>query len=123
MATKSEAFERLLTKLNEVQGVEGSMIVTRGGEIIAVNIGKGYAADKIAALTSNALETVLKVVKELDHGVPRLATIESARGKFAIVNAEKANVFIIGVGNESANVGMFKMALDEALQSYYDEQG
>ena len=118
---KAEIFEKLLEKLNEVQGLTGCMIMSEKGEVIATNMSKGLSDEKVGALASEAITTGMKVTKELGFGTPETMMIESSRGKFTTVQAEKAGVFIIGVGDESMNVGMLKMSMTEAMQSYDDE--
>jgi predicted regulator of Ras-like GTPase activity (Roadblock/LC7/MglB family) len=47
--------------------------------------------------------------------------VESNRGKFALIHAEKAGAFIIAIGSETMNVGMLKMDLKDAIDSFDSE--
>ena len=115
---KAEVFEKLLENLTEVQGLSGCMIMSEKGEVIATNMSKGLSDEKVGALASQAIATAIKVIKELNYGTPETMMIESSRGKFATIQAQKAGVFIIGVGDESMNVGMLKMSMSEAIEAY-----
>ena len=121
MATRQEAFDKLLGDLDSVQGSQGTMIVSKTGEVIAANIGKGFSQDKISALASDAVNVVNKVTAELNYGTPETMVIESSRGKFATIAAEKAGAFLIVIGSEDMNVGMLKMTLQEAIESFDEE--
>ncbi|MCI5119356.1 MAG: hypothetical protein D3913_15760, partial [Candidatus Electrothrix sp. LOE1_4_5] len=85
------------------------------------NISKGFSQDKISALVADAVTIVNRVTNELNYGVPETMVVESNRGKFALIHAEKAGAFIIAIGSETMNVGMLKMDLKDAIDSFDSE--
>jgi predicted regulator of Ras-like GTPase activity (Roadblock/LC7/MglB family) len=118
---RQEIFDNLLDKLGTAQGSDGCIIVTKQGEVIAANISKGFSQDKISALVADAVTIVNRVTNELNYGVPETMIVESNRGKFALIHAEKAGAFIIAIGSETMNVGMLKMDLKDAIDSFDSE--
>jgi predicted regulator of Ras-like GTPase activity (Roadblock/LC7/MglB family) len=118
---RQEIFDRLLEKLGNAQGSDGCIIVTQAGEVVAANIGKGFSQDKIAALAADAVKIVNRVTSELNYGTPETMVVESSRGKFALIHAAKAGAFIVAIGSESMNVGMLKMDLQDAIDSFDEE--
>ncbi len=118
---RQEIFDKLLDKLSNAQGSDGCIIVTKQGEVIAANISKGFSQDKISALVADAVNIVNRVTNELNYGIPETMIVESNRGKFALIHAEKAGAFIIAIGSENMNVGMLKMDLKDAIDSFDNE--
>ena len=118
MATRQEVFDNLLNNLGSQQGADGCIIVSKAGEVVAAKISKGFSQDKIAALAADAVTIATKVITELNYGTPDTMVVESNRGKFAMIAAEKAGVFIIVIGSETMNVGMLKMGLQDAISSF-----
>jgi len=118
---RQEVFDSIMTKLDDISGSKGCMIVTRDGEIIASKLDKGFAQEKVAALSADAVGVVNKVIAECNFGKPDTMVIEGTGGKFATVAAEKGGTFIIILGDKSMNVGMAKMSLREAIDSFDEE--
>lgn len=119
--TRQDAFDKILNELAGAQGSDGGIIVTQQGEVIAAKIGKGFSQDKVAALAADAVAIANRVTSELNYGTPETMIVESSRGKFALIHAEKAGAFIIAIGSETMNVGMLKMNLNSAIDSFNDE--
>jgi predicted regulator of Ras-like GTPase activity (Roadblock/LC7/MglB family) len=118
---RQDAFDLILSKLSGAQGSDGCIIVSQQGEVIAANISKGFSQDKIAALAADAVTIANRVTSELNYGVPETMIVESSRGKFALIHAQKAGAFIIAIGSETMNVGMLKMDLKDAIDSFDGE--
>lgn len=121
MGSRQDIFDRLLDKLGNARGSDGCIIVSKKGEVIAANLSKGFSQDKISALASDAVTIANKVTTELNYGTPKTMMVESSKGQFALMNTHKAGVFIIAIGSESMNVGMLKMDLAEAIDSFDEE--
>ena len=118
---RQDVFDTLLNKLGGAQGSDGCIIVSQQGEVIAASLGKGFSQDKISALAADAVTIANRVTSELNYGAPETMIVESSRGKFALIHAEKAGAFIIAIGSETMNVGMLKMDLQQAINSFDDE--
>lgn len=116
--TRQDIFDTLLDKLAGAQGSDGCIIVTQQGEVIAAKISKGFSQDKISALAADAVAIATRVTTELNYGNSDTMVVESSRGKFALIHAEKAGAFIIAIGSETMNVGMLKMDLKDAIDSF-----
>ncbi len=119
MATQRQ-IDAILTKLDGIDGSYGGLLVDRSGMVIASRLDKRYAGDKIAALTSAAINTASRVVKEADFGTPETMLIEGSDGKMALIHAAKGGFFISLVGSKGLNIGMARMALHEAMDTFDD---
>jgi predicted regulator of Ras-like GTPase activity (Roadblock/LC7/MglB family) len=119
--TRQGVFDNILDRLGGAQGSDGCIIVSQQGEVIAAKISKGFSQDKISALAADAVTIANRVTSELNYGSPQTMIVESSRGKFALMHAEKAGAFIIAIGSEAMNVGMLKMDLKDAIDSFDGE--
>ncbi len=120
---KKEIFDKILDELSRIEGSEGAAIVGADGMLIATKLDKKYAQDKIAALVSHTVGVANKVITEAALGKPDGVTIEGTEGKIVLMHSEKAKVFIFVIGKNEMNLGMARMILDEAVDSFDDSIG
>jgi len=119
MATQKQ-IDAILQKLDSIEGSLGGTLIGKDGMVIATRLDKRYAGDKIAALASDAVDTANKVITEGQFGKPNTMLIEGSDGKMCIINAAKAGIFITIIGTRELNIGMARMALQEAIDSFDD---
>lgn len=118
MASYQEVFETVMSRLSEVQGSLGAMIVSKSGEVLGSKLDRAFAQDKIAAMGSDMIAMCDKVTTECKFGDPDIMVIEGDNGKVACVNAEHGLGYIFLLGKADMNVGMAKIILQEAVDEY-----
>ena len=91
-------------------------MVSDDGMIIASRLDKRFAADKVAALASNLIASLKKVITELNFGEPQTLLVEGDIGKVSITEAPGGGMFIMLVGSADMNLGMARMILQEAIE-------
>ena len=108
--------EQVLDTLRDVEGSFGSVLVADDGMIIASRLDKRFAADKIAALASDLVTALKRVITELQFGEPKTLLVEGDQGKVSIIEAPGGGMFIMLIGSSDMNLGMARMALSEAME-------
>ncbi len=117
MVTQAQ-IDTVLSKLDGIDGGHGGLLVDGDGMVIASRLDRRYAGDKIAALTTAAIKTASKVVVEAGFGQPDTMLIEGTDGKMCLVHAAGSGFFISLLGSKDLNIGMARMALQEAIDSF-----
>ena len=107
--------EEVLDSLRNVEGSFGGVLVADDGMIIASRLDKRFAADKVAALASDLVTALKRVITELQFGEPKTMLIEGELGKVTVIEAPGGGMFILLIGSTDMNLGMARMALHEAM--------
>ena len=115
---KEKQIDSILDALGEIGNSHGGAVVGSDGIVLAARMDPRYPAEKIAALTSQAVSVCNKVVEEAKFGVPDTMVIEGTQGKMCIINSPKKKFFIVLLGGPELNLGMARLALDEAMASF-----
>jgi predicted regulator of Ras-like GTPase activity (Roadblock/LC7/MglB family) len=123
MATHQQVFEAIMTRLSDVQGSLGAMIVSRDGEVMGSKLDRQFAQDKIAAMGSDMVAMCQRVTSECNFGRPDIVVVEGENGKVAGVNAERDLGYIFLLGKADMNVGMAKVMLAEVVDEFEDKMG
>ncbi len=118
MAGKQEVFDKILERLDDIQGALGCAIVSRDGTIVASRIDKKYSPDKIAALSSQVVTQLTEICNSLNFGDLDNMILEGDNGKLGLIKAEKGGFFIFLIGNTEMNIGMARMSLQEAVDTF-----
>lgn len=118
MAGKQEIFDKILEKLDDIQGALGCAIVSRDGTIVASRIEKKYAPDKIAALSSQVTSQLTEICKSLNFGDLDNMILEGDNGKLGLIKAERGGFFILLIGTSDMNIGMARISLQEAIEAF-----
>ncbi len=119
MANQAQ-IDAILSTLDGIDGAHGATLVSKDGMVIASRLDKRYADDKIAALVTASIATANKVVTEAGFGKMETMLIEGTDGKLALIYSSRGGFFISLVGTKDLNLGMARMALQEALDSFHE---
>ena len=92
----------ILTQLNRSVGINGSAVITRDGIPVTSMMPNGANADKMAAIGSSLILTVVKSLEALPEQEVQSLWIEASRGRILLVNA--GPVFLLVVTDPKINL-------------------
>jgi len=87
--------ERILTELNQVAGVKGSMVVTKDGAVVAEALGPDMEKTVVAAISSHVIQMAERGLSELKRGTFDQFTMTSAHGRMVFVNLDVGYLVVI----------------------------
>ena len=84
-----------LKNLNQVVGINGSMLVTRDGMVVASELGKDLEEDAVAALATAIIRTTLRALKKISGEGFLLFTLTASFGRLVLLDAELAYLVVV----------------------------
>ena len=88
--------KKQLVKLNSIPGVQGSMVITRDGIMVAAELGPDLQEDAVAAFSSTLMLTLNKSLDPLDVEIePNEMVLTAKNGK--LVFLDLGNAFLVVV--------------------------
>lgn len=78
--------ERILTELNQVAGIKGSMVVTKDGVVVADALGPDLQKESVAAVSSHMIQVGERSLSKVGRGGFEQFTLTSAHGRMVFVN-------------------------------------
>lgn len=84
-----------LKNLNQVVGINGSMLVTRDGMVVASELGEGLHEDAVAALAASVIRTTLKALKKIGEEGFSLFMLTASFGRLVLVDAQIAYLVVV----------------------------
>jgi predicted regulator of Ras-like GTPase activity (Roadblock/LC7/MglB family) len=103
-AAHDKVYEELLTLRQTVKGVDGSLVATSDGLLIAYDI-PNVEATRLAALVSTTLGLAKQAVRETGRGDFREALARGTTG-YLLVYAAGRNAVVAVLGDAQLNVGL-----------------
>jgi hypothetical protein len=88
-----------LKEVNVMRGVDGSMVITDDGMVVASVFGPGMLEEAVAAVASRFIVSTRQLVETLNFGRASRFLLRSKQGVFVLVPAGRA--FLAVVGNAS----------------------
>ena len=114
---KQETIDRILGTVSQVDGSFGATLVSADGMVIASRLDKRFTEEKMAALTAASVHTAQKVIDEAGFGDADTMLIEGTEGKMCLIYNPKNGIFLCLLGDKTLNIGMARLALDEAMEA------
>jgi len=105
----------ILSKLNRVQGIAGSMVVNKDGIVAASEFNTELDEASLGAVSSSILAALVGATKRLQLGDMRRYLITGNAGKLAIVDTGPALLLV--VLRHDVNMGMVNVEIQEAARS------
>ncbi len=87
--------ERILSELNQVAGVKGSMVVTKDGVVVAESLGPDLEKTSVAAVSSHMIQVGERGLTDLGRQHFKQLTLTSAHGRMVFVNLEVGYLVVI----------------------------
>jgi len=103
-----------LNNLNQVVGINGSMLVTRDGMVVASELGKGLEEEAVAALATSAIRTALHALSKVGEEGFSLFVLTAAFGRLVLVDAEIA--YLVVVTERTINIDATILEMQSAVR-------
>jgi uncharacterized protein len=87
--------QNILTELNQVAGVKGSMVVTKDGVVVADSLGPDLSKESVAAVSSHMIQMSERGLAELGRGMFERFAFTSAHGRMVFVNLDVGYLVVI----------------------------
>ena len=82
--------KQLLESLNEVPCVQGNMVITDDGIMVAAALGAGLDEDTVAALSSSLVMTLKRSLKPFCEEIPEELVLTASEGKLIFLGLGSA---------------------------------
>jgi predicted regulator of Ras-like GTPase activity (Roadblock/LC7/MglB family) len=96
--------KELLSNLNQVAGVKGSMVVTQGGMIVCAKLGQELQQETVAAVSSAMIKSAREGLTQLGHDSFARFILTSSWGRMVFVDIEIAYLVVITSPNIKLDV-------------------
>ena len=106
--------EKILTDLNSIEGVTGSLVTGKDGLVIAQRAPAGIDVDLASAMTATIFGTGDKAVKELKQGDIVQGMIEGSAGKILIVAGK--NAILMVMTDPKVNLGLVRIEMTRCIK-------
>ena len=87
--------DQILSQLNQVAGVKGSMVVTKDGSVVAESLGPDLERDSVAAVSSHVIQVAERALESLGRSAFEQFTMTSAHGRMVFVNLDVGYLVVI----------------------------
>lgn len=113
MATKKEELEEILSKLNNVGGIEGGSVVSRDGLVMASNLSGNVDPEVFAAMSATMLGAAETAVSELAKGETGRVIAESEQTKLIATGAGPLALLVV-MTSPDATLGLALVEMQKA---------
>lgn len=86
----------ILKGVNAMRGVDGSMVITDDGMVVAAVFGPKLLEETVAAVASRFIVSTRQLVETLNFGRSSRFTLRSKQGVFALIPAGHAYLAVVG---------------------------
>jgi predicted regulator of Ras-like GTPase activity (Roadblock/LC7/MglB family) len=106
MPTKTEQLKTVLGQLRLVQGVEGSILLSRDGITVVHDLPPAYDRDTFSAMSAAMLAAAETAMIEIGRGTPDKVTLENKTTKIVStgVTGEMMLVVLMAAGADAAGL-------------------
>ena len=87
--------DRILSNLNQVAGVKGSMVVTKEGVVVAESLGADLDKVGFAAVSSHMIQVAERGLETLGRADFKQLTLTSAHGRMVFMNLDVGYLVVI----------------------------
>jgi len=104
--------ERILSELNRVPGIHGTLIVGKDGIVILSDISDEIDEEEVSALAGSLILSAEKISRKLGQGELKTITVETNKSKWFI---QHINIgFLVAVADADSNLGLLRVELRDA---------
>ncbi|RKY29156.1 MAG: hypothetical protein DRP79_01255 [Planctomycetota bacterium] len=103
-----------LKNLNQVVGINGSMLVTRDGMVVASELGEGLEEEAVAALATSVIRTTTRALRKINEEGFSLFILTASFGRLALVDAEIA--YLVVVTERTINIDATILEMQSAVR-------
>jgi predicted regulator of Ras-like GTPase activity (Roadblock/LC7/MglB family) len=103
-AVKGKSLDTLLIDINNIDGILGSIIVSKDGLVIANTMPDNIDKDLIGALTSSLFSNIDVQVKKLSKGTLKRLTVETDLGIFVLTEIEMGTLVVLSKDKSKPNL-------------------
>ncbi len=90
----------VLQSLNQIPSVQGSMVITRDGILVASELGPNLSEDAVAALSSSLVLTLKRSLTSLDIAeVPEEIILSATQGKLVFCDLGRSFLVVVTQAN------------------------
>ncbi|WP_456481272.1 roadblock/LC7 domain-containing protein [Methanopyrus sp.] len=107
--------EKVLADLNRVAGVEGSMVASSDGLVIAEAVPPDVDPEVVGAIATTVYGSGERVVDKMELGETEQMLMESSRGKVMIIKVGEDAVLVV-ITDPDANLGLVRLKAQEAAE-------
>ena len=100
----------ILTDLNKVAGVNGSMVVTQDGIVVNAALGTELQQDSVAAVSSLMIQTARRAMDKLGHKSFKRIVLTSSWGRMVFVDLEIA--FLVVITSQNIKLDVILIEID-----------
>lgn len=104
----------ILTQLNKVQGVRGSMVINRDGIVVAGEFADDVDEQGVGAVASSLLAALEGAVKRINLGKLSRFVLTGNENKAVVVDTGPALLFVLL--HRDANMGLLNVEIREAAK-------
>ncbi len=94
--------KEILKGVNALRGVDGSMVITDDGMVVAAVFGPGLLEESVAAVASRFIVATRALVETLSFGGASRFLLRSKQGVFILIPAGHAYLALVGNSNYDA---------------------
>ncbi len=106
--------DRVLIEINKTEGINGSMVVSKDGLVIASQLPGNMDSELIGAMASAAYGAAERTTSEVGIGNLTQAMIEGDYGKIVMVDAGEG--ILIALTEPRVNLGLIRIVLKRAAE-------
>ena len=104
--------ERVLSDLNKVPGIQGSLVVGNDGIVIISDLSDEINEDEISALASSLILTAGKICQKLEQGPLNTLLVETNTTKWYI---QHLNIgYLVAIAEGESNLGLIRVEMRDA---------
>lgn len=109
----------ILTQLNKVQGVRGSMVINRNGIVVAGEFADDVNEQGIGAVASSLLSALDGAVKRINLGKMNRFVLTGNENKAVIVDTGPALLFVLL--QRDTNMGLVNVEIRDAAKQVVEQ--
>ena len=109
----------ILSKLNKVEGVNGSLIMGKDGLVVAADLGTDADENAVAAVSSQIMASLTGALRRMRMGSFKRFVVTGRDGKIALMDA--GNVVVVALIDLDVNMGLVGVELKDTVQAILDK--
>jgi predicted regulator of Ras-like GTPase activity (Roadblock/LC7/MglB family) len=106
--------QEILSQLNQVAGIKGSMVVTKEGVVVSEALGPDLDQNTVAAVSSHMIQVAARGLTTLDRGMFERFTLTSAHGRMVFVDLDVG--YLVVITKMEMKLGQLLIEVDSAAR-------
>ncbi|AAM02538.1 roadblock/LC7 domain-containing protein [Methanopyrus kandleri] len=107
--------EKVLADLNRVAGVNGSMVASSDGLVVAEAVPPEVDPEIVGAIATTVYGSGERVIEEMELGELKQMLVESTDGKVVIIRVDDDALLVL-IADPDANLGLIRLKAREAAE-------